>query len=96
MLRPSFVAPLAGCLLALACAQAFAAPSPYSTMVVFGDSLNDMSMLAFTKNSVAMGNARDEVKQSTQFVCGPNTKDGLAHFIQEHILSERSNVYDQH
>ena len=41
MLRPSFVAPLAGCLLALACAQAFAAPSPYSTMVVFGDSLAD-------------------------------------------------------
>ncbi|MEG0639562.1 MAG: Cof-type HAD-IIB family hydrolase [Clostridia bacterium] len=64
--------------------------------VVFGDSLNDMSMLAFTKNSVAMGNARDEVKQSTQFVCGLNTKDGLAHFIEKHILSERSNVYDQH
>lgn len=41
MLRPSFVAPLAGCLLALACTQAFAAPSPYSTMVVFGDSLAD-------------------------------------------------------
>lgn len=41
MLRPSFVAPLAGGLLALACAQAFAAPSPYSTMVVFGDSLAD-------------------------------------------------------
>ncbi|NMZ34578.1 esterase EstP [Pseudomonas proteolytica] len=41
MLRPYFVAPLAGCLLALACAQAFAAPSPYSTMVVFGDSLAD-------------------------------------------------------
>ena len=41
MLRPYFVAPLASCLLALACAQAFAAPSPYSTMVVFGDSLAD-------------------------------------------------------
>lgn len=41
MLRPYVVAPLAGCLLALACAQAFAAPSPHSTMVVFGDSLAD-------------------------------------------------------
>lgn len=41
MLRPAFFAPLAGCLLSLACAQAFAAPSPYSTMVVFGDSLAD-------------------------------------------------------
>ncbi|WP_323614717.1 esterase EstP [Pseudomonas putida] len=27
--------------LALACSQAFAAPSPYSTMIVFGDSLSD-------------------------------------------------------
>ncbi|KAB0566541.1 autotransporter domain-containing protein [Pseudomonas palleroniana] len=41
MFRPTFFAPLAGCLLSLACAQAFAASSPYSTMVVFGDSLAD-------------------------------------------------------
>lgn len=27
--------------LALACSQAFAAPSPYSTLIVFGDSLAD-------------------------------------------------------
>jgi outer membrane lipase/esterase len=27
--------------LALACSQAFAAPSPYSSMIVFGDSLSD-------------------------------------------------------
>nr|AKR05135.1 carboxylesterase [Pseudomonas synxantha] len=41
MLKPAFFTPLAGCLLALACTQAFATPSPYSTMVVFGDSLAD-------------------------------------------------------
>ncbi|MFC6336857.1 autotransporter domain-containing protein [Pseudomonas sp. CCM 7891] len=41
MPRPPLLAPLAGCLLSLACSQAFAAPSPYSTMVVFGDSLAD-------------------------------------------------------
>ncbi|AVD88198.1 MULTISPECIES: esterase EstP [Pseudomonas] len=29
------------CTLALACSQALAAPSPYSTMIVFGDSLSD-------------------------------------------------------
>ncbi|MBV4453007.1 MULTISPECIES: esterase EstP [Pseudomonas] len=40
MPRPAFLTPLAGCLLSLACAQALAA-SPYSTMVVFGDSLAD-------------------------------------------------------
>ncbi|MCX4065095.1 autotransporter domain-containing protein [Pseudomonas sp. S1Bt30] len=41
MFRPTVFAPLAGCLLSLACAQALAAPAPYSTMVVFGDSLAD-------------------------------------------------------
>lgn len=41
MLKPPFFAPLAGCLLSLACAQALAGSSPYSTMVVFGDSLAD-------------------------------------------------------
>ncbi|MBC3256319.1 autotransporter domain-containing protein [Pseudomonas paralactis] len=41
MPRPAFFTPLAGCLLSLACAQALASPAPYSTMVVFGDSLAD-------------------------------------------------------
>lgn len=42
---PHFV-PLIGGLLTLACSQAFAAPSPYSTMVVFGDSLSDAGTFA--------------------------------------------------
>ena len=33
--------PLAGCLLSLACTHALGAPTPYSTMFVFGDSLSD-------------------------------------------------------
>lgn len=41
MLTLQRLVPLAGCLLSLTCAQASAAPSPYSTMVVFGDSLSD-------------------------------------------------------
>ena len=41
MLKPTLFAPLAGCLLSLACAQGIAAPSPYSTLLVFGDSLAD-------------------------------------------------------
>lgn len=53
---------------------------------VFGDSLNDLSMLAFTKNSVAMGNARDEVKEAARYVCRPNSEDGMARFVQEYLL----------
>ncbi|MBN3862365.1 autotransporter domain-containing protein [Pseudomonas frederiksbergensis] len=41
MIKQTLFVPLAGCLLAMACAQAIAAPNPYSNFVVFGDSLSD-------------------------------------------------------
>jgi outer membrane lipase/esterase len=41
MPRQTLFAPLAGCLLAMACTHAMAAPNPYSNFIVFGDSLND-------------------------------------------------------
>lgn len=56
--------------------------------LVFGDSLNDMSMLQFTPHSVAVGNARAEVRSATAYVCRPNTEDGLARFVAEHVLKE--------
>jgi len=54
MFRPPFFAPLAGCLLSLACAQAFAASSPYSTMVVFGDSLADAGQFPDGSNGATL------------------------------------------
>lgn len=59
--------------------------APQNTWV-FGDSLNDISMFSFTKNSVAMGNARDEVKKIAKYICGPNNQDGMARFVSEHLL----------
>ena len=55
--------------------------------LTFGDSLNDMSLLAYTPNSVAMGNAREELKQAAAYVCRPTTEDGLARFVEEHVLA---------
>ena len=55
---------------------------------VFGDSLNDISLMAFTENSVAMGNGRDEVKKAARHICLPNSEDGMARFVMEHILRE--------
>src|SRR5471032_2473857 len=46
MIKQTLFIPLAGCLLAMACAQANAAPNPYSSFVVFGDSLNDAGTFA--------------------------------------------------
>lgn len=62
--------------------------------LVFGDSLNDVSMFQFTDNSVAMGNARAEAKAAAHYVCGPNTEDGLAHFVEENVLRRVRN--DRH
>ena len=54
--------------------------------VAFGDSMNDASLLAFTPNSVAMGNAREDLKKQAAYVCRTNAEDGLAHFLEEHVL----------
>ena len=56
--------------------------------LVFGDSLNDLSMLAFTPNSVAMENGRPEVKAAARFICPPNHEDGVARFIEEYVLQD--------
>jgi len=46
MIKQTLLVPLAGCLLSMACAQAIAAPTPYSNFIVFGDSLNDAGQFA--------------------------------------------------
>jgi len=46
MIKKTLFAPLASSLLSLACAQAIAAPSPYSSFIVFGDSLSDAGQFA--------------------------------------------------
>ncbi len=61
--------------------------SPERTMV-FGDSLNDISMFDFTRHSVAIANARSEVKQAARYVTEfSNTQDGLARFVKANVLS---------
>lgn len=55
--------------------------------LVFGDSMNDLSMLNFTPNSVAMENGREEVKAIARYICQPNHQDGVARFIEEHVLN---------
>jgi len=59
---------------------------PLENIVVFGDSLNDLEMIQQIPNSVAVGNARDEVKAAAQWVCGTNNEDGVARWLEAHIL----------
>lgn len=60
--------------------------APERTLVC-GDSLNDVSMFDFTRHSVAMFNARDEVIKAARYITEfSNAQDGLARFIQTHVL----------
>lgn len=52
-----------------------------SRLVVFGDSLNDLSMLSIADVAVAMGNALPQVKEAADVVIENNSTDAVARFI---------------
>lgn len=56
-------------------------------IAAFGDSLNDLSMLQAAGCSVAVANARPEVRSLCDDVCPSNQEDGVARWLQDHILS---------
>lgn len=51
--------------------------APYKDVVVFGDELNDLKMFRDEWTSIAMGNARDELKQRATFVTKNVDDDGI-------------------
>ena len=50
-------------------------------IVVFGDGLNDISMIEYAGIGVAMGNAQDIVKEKADFITKSNAEDGVANAI---------------
>lgn len=50
---------------------------PWERTFAFGDSSNDLPMLAFVKHSVVMGGANDDLKQMASYVTDTVEKDGL-------------------
>ena len=57
-------------------------------LLVFGDGDNDIDMFKLCKNSVALENASDNLKQYAKYVCGKDTEDGVYHFLKGLIESE--------
>ena len=55
-------------------------------IVSFGNAENDISMLSKTGYSVAVENAVDHVKSVAREVCRHHNEDGVAHWIEEHLL----------
>lgn len=55
--------------------------------IAFGDSSNDLAMLRAAGTSVAMGNAAPEVQAACDYVTATNEADGVAVFLEAHLLS---------
>ncbi len=62
---------------------------PEENAYAFGDSNNDLSMLAYVKNSVAMGNTQSkEVLQAVSYVTGKASEDGIEQALKHYHFFE--------
>jgi Predicted hydrolases of the HAD superfamily len=50
---------------------------PLSQTIAFGDSMNDYEIIRMAGTGVAMGNAREELKQAADYVTAPIGEDGV-------------------
>ncbi|MEH7109038.1 Cof-type HAD-IIB family hydrolase [Bacillus sp. JJ1764] len=55
---------------------------PMERVYAFGDGLNDIEMLSFVKNSIAMGNAEEQVKAVATYVTHDVDQDGILKGLQ--------------
>lgn len=58
----------------------------YERIVGFGDNLNDLPMFAACDVQVAVENAKPEVRAAADYICGTNDNDGVAKWLEEHVL----------
>jgi Cof subfamily protein (haloacid dehalogenase superfamily) len=56
-------------------------------VIAFGDQDNDKEMLELVGLGVAMGNSRQEVRASADWVTGHNDSDGIADALQRFVLT---------
>lgn len=58
-------------------------------IVAFGDDVNDLDMLEAAGFSLAVSNAVPRVRALAQAICGNNDQDGVASWLNSHILSDQ-------
>ena len=54
---------------------------PMSQVIAFGDSFNDMAMIKAAGLGIAMGNAKQQVKDIADYITDTNNADGVAKAI---------------
>ncbi len=57
-------------------------------IICIGDSFNDISMLKIAGLSVAVSNAKEEVKEIVDFITTSNDENGVAEVIKKYILKK--------
>ena len=57
-------------------------------IIAIGDADNDIEMIEYAGLGVAMGNAKDEIKQLADFVTKSNEEDGVAYVIDKFIIKK--------
>lgn len=55
-------------------------------MMAIGDSPNDIAMMKLAGMPVAVGNAKDEVKEIAKYITGTNHEDGVAQAVRKFAL----------
>lgn len=56
-------------------------------MLAFGDGSNDIKMLQMAGVGIAVANAQPEVREAADDIAASNDEDGVAKYIEEHVLS---------
>lgn len=57
-------------------------------VMAIGDGGNDAEMIRWAGTGVAMGNARDAVKEAADIVAPPNTEDGAAQIVEAALAAK--------
>ncbi len=57
-----------------------------STFAAFGDDVNDLEMIQNCGVGIAVANAIDEIKAVADDICDTNDHDGVAKWLEEHVL----------
>ena len=65
----------------------------HTEIVAFGDDLNDIDLLSYAGTSVAVSNALDEVKAVADYTCDTNDNDGVAKWLEKHMLHPISDHF---
>lgn len=56
---------------------------PKERMIAFGDESNDKEMLKYVNHGIAMGNAKEHIKDLADEVTKSNEENGIAHYLQK-------------